>query len=106
MRSGPAILQAGGVAGPFRKFFSGKTTNKNFMETLILSTLGLITGSFVSRSSYKKRWDVTIGILGALAVGLLLSNGARHNPFSFFVIMAGSLLIIYVGRSLQNFSHN
>jgi len=70
------------------------------MDTLILILLGLIAGLLVSKSRYPKVWDIIMGTLGALAANSII--GVLYGTFSLLAIMAGSVIIIHLGRILQN----
>lgn len=81
--------------------------SSNEVNTLILITLGVITGLLVSKSQYQKSWDMIVGALGALATDLIIRiTGTGYNPYAFLMVMLGAVTIIHIGRFLQIFPQN
>jgi hypothetical protein len=77
------------------------------MNTLILILLGIATGLLVSKSGYKKYWDITTGVLGALAVNsIMLTENIAYSPYALLEIMMWTTAIIYIGRLFQNSPQN
>lgn len=77
------------------------------MNTLILIILGSIVGLVVSRPRYSKGIDVIMGSMGTLATSAIIGTmGLLYNAFSFLFIMIGSVIVIYIGRSLENLPHS
>jgi len=82
------------------------------MDTFILMFFGAIVGWLVSKPRYtNKRWDIILGIVGALASSAIISSfglpGATgYNLYTFLIAMMGAVTIIYIGRSLNRFPQN
>lgn len=79
------------------------------MSILIWIIFGALVGglaSYLMRSEHSIWEDIFLGILGAFVGGFLMniSGGAGvtgFNMYSFFVAIAGSVVIIYLGRLLN-----
>lgn len=81
------------------------------MDTFILMFFGAMVGWLISKPSYNKRWDITMGIVGALASSAIITSlgmpGATgYNTYTFIIAMMGAVAIIYIGRSLDRFPQN
>jgi uncharacterized membrane protein YeaQ/YmgE (transglycosylase-associated protein family) len=76
------------------------------MHTLILVTFGLIVGSLASLPRSQTFWDIILGMIGATAGGLIISSFGMPVPagygfYSFIVALMGAVMIIFIGRFLE-----
>jgi len=76
------------------------------IDTIILMFFGAVVGWLVSKPSQNLRWDIVMGIVGALASSALISSlgipGATgYNTYTFMVALMGAVAIIYIGRTLD-----
>ncbi len=81
------------------------------MDILILMFFGGIVGWLVSKPSQNRRWDIAMGIVGALASSSLISaigmpGAAGYTTYTLLVALTGAVAIIHIGRSLNRFPHN
>jgi hypothetical protein len=61
----------------------------------------------VSRSNYSKMWDIALGSLGTMTTAAFISLfGLLYNTISFLGILAGTVVIIHIGRLFKNLSLN
>jgi len=81
------------------------------MNAFILMFFGAFVGWLVSKPHYNTRWDIAMGVIGALASSAFINSlgmpGATgYNTYTFLVAMMGAVTIIYIGRSLNRFPQN
>ena len=75
------------------------------MNTLILILLGIATGLLVSKSGYKKYWDIIMGTLGALAASAIIGPTVAINAIlAFLMPISGAVVAIHSARFLENLS--
>jgi len=87
-------------------FFGGRA-----MDILLQITFGAYVGWMSSRQGNSRRWDITLGILGAMSGSLLMNafgmpGVSGYNVYSFIVAMFGAITVILIGRSLIRMPQN
>jgi uncharacterized membrane protein YeaQ/YmgE (transglycosylase-associated protein family) len=92
----------------FRQFNYKKEFHM-FIFTLIM--FGGIVGWLASRTGKYFFWDIILGVLGAIIGGLAVSSFGLpppigYNLYSFIIALMGAVVIIFIGRYMEQISLN